>query len=126
MNLSPESTTEFLNVDLDLHGRDGLDDLIDAFGGSVFVLQRTAHQLSLEMTQSFPSADETLLGWVSLIEKLSPRARRLWDRCELRSFNIGIRAGRRPHQMCFDISKRAVSSVADVQSEIAITVYGPS
>jgi hypothetical protein len=126
MNSSPESATEFLNIDLDLHGRDGLDDLIDAFGASVFVLQRTAHQLSLEMTDTFPSADETLLGWVSLIERLSPRARGLWDQCELRSFNIGIRAGRSPHQMCFEISRRAVSLVADVQSEIAITVYAPS
>jgi hypothetical protein len=55
MNLSPKSTTEFLNVDLDLHVRDGLDDMIDAFGASVFVLQRTAHQVSAGDDPGFPS-----------------------------------------------------------------------
>jgi hypothetical protein len=127
MSPPPGSITQFLNVDLDLHARDGLDDLLDAFGASVIVLQRTNHQLSLEMNQPFSSVeetlDETLHGWVSLVEKLPPRARELWNQCELKSFNIGIRAGKSPHQACFEISKHTVSLLADIQSEIAVTVY---
>jgi hypothetical protein len=125
MSPSSGSATQFLAVDLDLHARGGLDELVEAFGASVIVLQRTAHQLSLEM--SFSSAgetlDETLLGWASLIESLPPQARKLWDQCELRSFNIGIQAGKSPHQTGFRISERVVSLVSEIGSEIAITVY---
>jgi hypothetical protein len=123
MSPSPGSTTEFLNVDLDLRAQEGLDDLAEAFGASVIVMQRAAHLLSLEMNQPFSSVEETLLGWVSLVEKLPPRARELWDQCELRSFNIGILAGKSPHQAGFRISQRVVSLVSEIGSEIAITVY---
>jgi hypothetical protein len=123
MSPSPGSTTEFLNVNLDLRAPEGLDDLAEAFGASVIVMQRATHLLSLEMNQSFSSVEETLVGWVSLVEKLPPRARALWDQCELRSFNIGIRAGESPHQAGFQMSQRVVSLLAEIGSEIAITVY---
>jgi hypothetical protein len=118
-------TTEFLNVDLDLRVEDGLDDLLDALGSSVIVLQRTAHQLSLEMDQPFVSLEETILAWVALVEKLPPRARRLWDQCERRSFNIGIQAEMSPDQMCFEMSKHTIMLLAEIQAEFVITVYAP-
>jgi hypothetical protein len=123
MSPSPGSTTEFLNVDLDLRARDGLDDLAEAFGASVIVVQRTAHLLSLEMNRRFSSVEETIVGWVSLVGKLPPQAQELWHQCELRSFNVGIQAGKGPHQRCFRISERVVSLVSEIRAEIAITVY---
>jgi hypothetical protein len=125
MSSSPESNTGFLNVDLDLQAQDGLDDLVDALGASVIVLQSSAHRLSLEMAEPFSSVEETLRGWTSLVERLSPEARRIWERCEFRCFNIGIQAGKGPQQECFMISKRAVSLFAGLQADIAMTVYAP-
>jgi hypothetical protein len=115
----------FLNVDLDLRG-DGLEELLGYLGSSVLVMHRAARQLSLELSDSGNDPlDVTLAKWIELIQSLPEPARAIWDRCELRSMNIGIQSAERPHAALFAVSRTTVSELAGLQAEIALTVYAP-
>ena len=120
-----ESFTMFLNVDLDLRG-DGLEELLGYLGSSVLVMHQAAQQLSLELSDSGNDPlDVTLAKWIELIQSLPEPARAIWDRCELRSMNIGIQSAEKPHAALFAISSTTVSELAGLQAEIALTVYAP-
>jgi hypothetical protein len=125
MTTERKSVTRFLNVDLDLRAKTGLDEMLQALAPPLFILHQTEDRASAELVQSVSSLEQTICGLVAVIEALSPRARDLWDRCDMRTMNIGIQAGAEPHDACFTISKHAVSLLACVRSDIAITVYAP-
>jgi hypothetical protein len=125
MASDPDSFTRFLNVDLDLRG-DRLEELLGYLGSSVLVMHQTAQVASLELSSSVnDSLDVTLAKWVELIQSLPERGRAIWDRCDLRSMNIGIQSAEKPHAALFAISNETVSLLASVRAEIALTVYAP-
>jgi len=125
MASDPQSLTEFLNVDLDLRG-DGLEELLRYLGSSVLVMHQTAHELALELSNRVDEPlDETLAKWIELLQSLPEPARAIWDRCELRSMNIGIQSAEKPHSALFTIPSSRVSQLASLQAEIVVTVYAP-
>lgn len=125
MSFETENDTRFLNIDIDICARSGLDELLTCLGPSVLVLNRTKERASIELSKEYDSVDETAIAIVELIGSLPPYARNLWDYCDCRALNIGIQAGHSPHHVCFAISKTTVSSLAVVQLEIIFTVYSP-
>jgi hypothetical protein len=91
---SKRSTTGFLNVDLDISVRSGLDELLQAMGRRVLVLHNTGWQASVELAGNTVSLDQTMLKLAKLVTSLPEEARDIWERCRYRRMNIGIQAGR--------------------------------
>jgi hypothetical protein len=85
-----ESVTEFLNVDLDIRARAGLDELLRSMAPSVIVLSQPEHFASVELNEEALSLEETVVKFIELIESFPPAMRDIWNRCEWRSLNIGI------------------------------------
>jgi hypothetical protein len=54
---SKRSTTEFLNVDLDIRVRSTLDELLKAMARRVLVLHKTEREASVELVASAASAE---------------------------------------------------------------------
>ena len=118
-------STHFLNVDLDLCGESGLDELLDAFGSAVLVMNRNSDDfVSLGIAQTHPqSVEETILAFFNLIQQLPPDARAVWDNCTTRCMNIGVQAGTTPHSESFHISDKTISLLSAIKAEIVFTVY---
>ena len=125
MSSDDKSVTEFLNVDLDIRVQAGLAALLDAMGSSVVVLNQTGQTASVELNEENLSLEETTARLVELVNSLPPEAKTIWEQCELRSLNVGIRAGVEPHSSEFAISKETVSAIADAGFEVVFTVYAP-
>jgi hypothetical protein len=123
MSSENKSVTEFLNVDLDIRAQDGLQTLLDALAPFVVVLNQTEKTASLELNESCSSLEETAAGLIEAVNSLPPEAKAIWERCELRSLNIGIQAGAEPQSSGFAISKETVSAIADARLEVVFTVY---
>lgn len=119
------SSTHFLNVDLDIRGESGLDELLDAFNPAVIVPNQDGKNfVSLEIARAHPqSVDETILVFCNLVQQLPPEVRAVWDNCTMRCMNIGIQAGTKPHSECFHISGKTISLLSAIKAEIAFTVY---
>jgi hypothetical protein len=121
-----KAVTEFLNVDLDIRGDAGdLASFLSSVERSVVVIHHTDRSASLELAQPSVPLEETVMGLVDLIGALEPDARRIWNRLELRSLNVGIQAAAEPHSASFAISAKAIELLAPLQFEIVITVYAP-
>jgi hypothetical protein len=118
-------TTEFLNIDLDIRVRSGLDELLKPIARRILVLHKTEQKASIELAGSTASLEATILKFVNLIASLPPQARDIWDRCKYRRMNIGIQAGDEPRAAEFALSRKAVSALASIQSEVVVTVYAP-
>ena len=126
--------TRFLNVDLDIEVKQGLSVLLAGLKGPIelkgpmYVLYETETFASLELNSDFENIldlDETIVGIVHVVQQLSKEARSVWDQCDHRTFNIGIQAGRTPHQTVFSISPETAALLVGVRGEIGITVYAP-
>ena len=120
---SREADTQFLDVDLDIRAERDLDALLEHFGDSVIVLHRTANLAVVELSDDYPTLEETIRGFATLVESLPVQERRMWDLCQSRSINIGIRAGNEPHSAEFAVSKELIGRLAAIGCEVAITVY---
>ncbi len=117
--------TEFLNVDLELHTRSGLNELIEALRPSVCVLTQTDQFAGIELRDRQPaSINDAIFGYFEIVQALSPTARALWNTCERRCLNVGIQAGTQPHAVEFAVSEKTVSFAAAMGAEIVFTVYG--
>ncbi len=88
--------TTFLNVDLDIYARSSLEPLVSAFGQTVCVLYEGGelHRYSahLELAAYPTNADIAIRDLATLVHKLSPAKRKLWDSATKRNFNIGVQA----------------------------------
>jgi hypothetical protein len=120
-----ESVTQFLNVDLDIRVRAGLEELLRSMAPSVIVLHQAEQSASVELNEDSLSLDETIVKLVELIKSLPSQARNIWDQCEARELNIGIQAGNEPYAATFAISSKAVLMLAEAKFEVIITTYAP-
>lgn len=124
MSFSGDSITEFLNIDLDLEVESGIEELLRCFGSSVIILNRTSKTASLELNSSTnASIDKTAVGLAELVKALTPQAKAIWDRCDIRCFNVGIQAGKEPYAESFTISSKTLYLLASIQTELTFTVY---
>jgi hypothetical protein len=126
MPSSTRSETTFLNVDLDVRAKHGLEELLDSIKGSVIVLHRTTEEASVELNRNCSTPEEAIQHFVALIGSLAPEARRIWDQSEVRKMNVGIQAGNEPHAVSFAVSGQNVLKLAGIGGELVITVYAPT
>ncbi len=118
------SRTNFINVDLDLNGSFDLAPLLAALG-PVHIIHTPDESASfyiLELDAVGLDFEATLGGFLDLIEQLDGAARRLWERCSLRKFNIGIQAGLDPSSTLYSISGPMALRVATAGVDVVISV----
>ena len=115
----------FLNVDLEIRSRRDLQPLLTFWGDQALLHAARVGRIycaSLEVRRYFrkPTADGTIRGFCSLIRKLPPKERELWDTAFVRDFNIGFDAG----YSTTVITAAALETTVEVGARIVITVYG--
>lgn len=118
----------FLNVDLDVESSEDLAPLIAALEPHACSMERPPGRASFELNQPVsPTTPEPLVvAFVQAVSSLPPPIRAIWDRAARRTFDIGIQSGRRPLQEAHRLSPETLRLAADVDAEIAVTVYGLS
>lgn len=88
---------EFLNVDMSVKSKHDLAPLAAALGKHVDVMYlgpEAGMCLAYFELARFPKdIRQGILGYVKLLKRLTPQARKLWKSAEVRDFSIGIRAG---------------------------------
>ena len=123
------STTEFLNVDLDIYAQYDLLPLASAFGKKVIVLyvgrERRRYSAHLELAGMAKSADSAIRGFCALIQALPRAERQLWNHAKRRDFSIGVQAGEQPNSCDFAVEAETVRAVAHSGARIVLTVYSP-
>ena len=123
--------THYVNVDLDVYAEVPLDGLVQALGDGVLVLHvgggRSKYEAHVELASSHldMSADDTILGLISVIRGLPRVHRQTWDTAKRREFNIGIEAGIEPHGFELRLQQRTLQAISDMRSGVVITVYAP-
>jgi hypothetical protein len=127
--LSSSTTTQFLNVDLDIYSKRDLRPLVKGFGTKVDVLyvgrDRGRHSARLEISQHArtATADSIIRAFCRLIEGLGERERLMWNNATVRSFSVGIQAGTKPNTRDFVIRPSTVKAVSKLGAEIVLTIY---
>jgi hypothetical protein len=115
--------TEFLNVDVDLIGASEVDYIARTLSPALIVAHREPGRISLELSQQPKSADDAVAELARVLTHLPTEAKAMWDNCQSREVNIGIQAGREPHEARFTISQKSLSLVAALRADIVVTVY---
>jgi hypothetical protein len=123
------SATHFLNVDLDIYSKRDLQSLIKRLGRKVIALyigrERGKFCAHLEVAKNVRTADSAILAFCGLIEGLPKPERALWNAATVRSFSIGIQAGRQPSSCDFTIRPKTVGAVSLLGAQIVLTIYAP-
>jgi hypothetical protein len=115
----------FLNVDLDVESSDDLTPLAKALEPTAFALERPPGRASFELNEPVsPQGPEPLiLEFARLVNDLPPPVREIWNRASRRVFDIGLQSSRRPFQETHRLAPATLRAAADVDAEIAVTVY---
>jgi hypothetical protein len=118
-------TTQFLNVDLDLrtHSKADAQSLASALEPSTVLLNCSGRFASLELREAVSSPADAIRTFTSLIEALPRADRRIWNRCEMRTMNVGVRAGTEPFSAVFELPSTTVDDLQRIGAGVAITVY---
>ena len=128
---------EFLNVDLEIESNESLDAIAQEFGDRVHVLHNGPYQemtylLALEIYAGDDEDPESVIeAFCDLIEKLTGKAKKAWQKAKARRFDIGIESGTEvPKQkftpLCLALSTRTLARLAALGGEVVITVYPPA
>jgi len=124
----PGSSSQFLNVDLDLWSKSSLEPLIKAFGRKIVLLHAgkdgKEYRAHLELASASDNADVVLRRFVTLVEALPRPAKAVWNRARVREFNIGVQGAARPHSFELGLTNATIRAVARVNARIGMTVYG--
>jgi hypothetical protein len=125
----PLSGTAFLNVDLDIYSKGDLQPLLNSLARKVIVLyvgrDRRTYCAHLEVAKFAKTADSTIRKFCRLIQALPKRERDLWNRATIRSFSVGVQAGKQPISCDFPIQAKTVKAVSELAAQIVLTVYAP-
>jgi hypothetical protein len=124
-----QEPTHFLNVDLEIGARRGLDVLVEELTPHLFPMFRgkigAFDRAHFEVGSVAGTIDGTMRSLVRALHKLSPTAKRAWRASNRRDFNIGIQAGLTPSSSEFEIAPKTAQDVAKLGGRIVITVYAP-
>jgi hypothetical protein len=123
---SDKEKTHYLNINLDLRSRFGLQDIVSAMLPHVAVLNfEKADFVSLEPLADGPrTLDRDIDFFTNIIQLFNPDVREIWDSCESRCFSVGIKLGSASHQQQFVLSENSIASLSALRAELSFVVYG--
>ncbi|MGA7832242.1 MAG: hypothetical protein WCA21_14890 [Terracidiphilus sp.] len=130
MNLQVPDKTRFRNVDLDITSKVDLQPLMAAMGKKIslsFVGRvKRMYYAHMDLAIGKPkSPDSAIYIYCKLIKGLPSEARELWDSAKIRTFDIGIDAPGSSSCYWSSISPKTLLAAAEINAQIAITIYGP-
>jgi hypothetical protein len=118
----------FLNVDLEIESSGNLDLLTDEMGKAVLVLYSgpgsgKRRLLCLESSRWPNTPDAAARALCSAVERLSVRARKLWDRARRKEFDVGyeLRIGVRALQVA--LQPETLKRIVALGATVAFTCY---
>jgi hypothetical protein len=121
--------TLFLNVDLEVFSKSDLQTLVAALGSKVHVhylgTEFGLFKAYLDLAVQPKTPESGILRYCKLIQKLPPTKRAMWDAAKSRSFDIGIEAPKQGRYYWSAVGSRAVRAAAEVNAQIAVTIYAP-
>ena len=116
----------FLNVDVEVVSTGDLEPLAAAMarGACQLAYYRRGgrHHVRFELDTSPRSADQGIRAFAKLLNRLPPKARRLWNAARRRDFDIGIQAPRHSGSAILELSREAVQLVGKLRGRILFTV----
>ncbi len=122
-----ETKTHFLNVDLEVRSKDALTELVQAFEPGAMALSCMAipdgYLANLELATQPAEAEAAIRSFASLIERLPPRARDLWNKASVRDFSIGVEAGGSPSHFEAALTPAVLELAAALGARITFVVY---
>ena len=118
----------YLSTDLDIESTSDLSALVDELGEDVIVLHHgpISHfkHASFQLAQaSYGGPDEVLEGYCNLVENLSVDARKIWDSCFTRVFDVGISWGALPQRYRFELRPSTLKRVTGIGASVAVSLY---
>jgi len=121
-----ETETEFLNVDLILASRKELKPFLEAIGKKAHVLGqwrlRGMYWANLEVNFNAKTAASAILGFVKLVDKLSPQARKSWSSAAVRDFDVGVQSGAN-RGATLVLGTPLLKEIARVGGRLVFTIY---
>ena len=124
-------TGKFINVDLEIlsdRPLGGLKREFEALGAFYLYCGRvpSGYLLSLEMnTFLVAKLERRLVSVCRLVERLSPKGRKIWDAAKDRSFDIGMKAFVGNPMVQFSVQPDLLQRVTALGGTLSVTVYGP-
>jgi hypothetical protein len=134
--MAKDKSGRFLNVDLDIVGRERLNDVVDAFGEKALVLyvgrRGRGYYAVVESASTFrKNADQIIQNLVAMVRKLSRNTRKIWDKATSREFNIGVEAppsvyaesGHSIPIYVLQLKQKTLEDILSVNGTLTFTVY---
>ena len=118
---------QFLNVDLEIESQQDISLIVKELKQNVCILhhekQQDYHFARLEIDRDVANADKTINYFCDLIENFSEEARKIWDSCCTRIFDIGYESGMNPNYFTSKINALTIKRIANIDASINITIY---
>ncbi len=125
--MSDGTSTRFLNVDLELRGKEDLTELVQAFEPGAFALSCMAFEdgylANLELAAQPTDAEAAIRCFVDLVNNLPPQALQLWKNASTRDLSIGVEAGSTPSHFEVALTPGVLELAAEVGARITFVVY---
>ncbi len=120
----------YINTDLDLEAAFDLKPLTDALEAlGVFPLHnpqlyKGVWSVTLETEPEYDDPEENILAMLGAIDALEEHTLALWNRCKLRTFDIGYQCGGIPHCFRNELSADTLLRIAQAGARLRVTMYG--
>jgi hypothetical protein len=121
------SRTHFLNVDLEVRSKQDVADLARAFEPRAPTLScmpfEDGYLANFELASQPTDPEAAIRSFVKLIDRLPPRARKLWKGASRRDLSIGVEAGSEASSFELALSPDVLRLAADVGARVTFVVY---
>jgi len=126
-----EQHVKFANVEFEIESSVDSADLFKYLDKDILLSHRAKLEngnefVSFCLKKAFRTPDATIDAFCSMIERLPPHERDIWDGCEERRFDIGFESGNAKRALCSKIAKDTVRRVSEISGSIVITIYPTS
>jgi len=121
---------QYLNTDLEIESKNDLSKIVEEFGDDVLVQHhgeiRGYQHASFSSSGGSTDANATINYFCDLVESLPGEARRVWDGCFSRIFDVGYECGTSAETFRSEIRASTIARVSKVGASVVITIYPES
>lgn len=124
-----DNKIRYLNTDLDLRCTEDLTELAGEFESrgvyslDVYPDDDGLWYARLETNVQHVEPESNIAAILTVVESLASPLRLVWNRCELREFNLGYDCGAEPWAFNQGLSAALLSRMAAVNASLRVTLY---